>query len=304
LSGLASILKLDVGLQTELDINHIVTTAVDQLITVEMTDKVQRMIEDYLMVKLDNDTRWDMRKSIRSMAMEMYNESVQMLEAEGQIEFQAEVIEQCRKKIEESLGTHPLRAEIEAQLAILGNYADLATIPNGKAVLAAQQNIRTSLDTPKELKPEVRFRGLTDGQIEKSVKWTKLPQPALEAILRATELIRQYRKIYNTAQLTIAFSRDMQLMGTLRTLIQRNLTEANCALLAQTANTLCKALQQGDADFILEKVGIRFKHVLIDEFQDTSALQWRVISQLLRDILANIGNTVLIVGDIKQSIYR
>ena len=304
LSGLASILKMDVGLQTELDIQHIVTTAVDQLITVEMTDEVQRLIEDYLMVKLDNDTRWDMRKSIREMAMEMYNESVQMLEAEGQIEFEAEKIELWRNKIEESLGTHPLRAEIEAQLAILGNYADLATIPNGKAVLLAQQNIRTSLDTPKELKPEVRFRGLTDGQIEKSVKWTKLPQLALAAILRATELIRQYRKIYNTAQLTIAFSRDMQLMGTLRTLIQRNLTEANCALLAQTANTLCKALQQGDADFILEKVGIRFKHVLIDEFQDTSALQWRVISQLLRDILANIGNTVLIVGDIKQSIYR
>ena len=45
LSGLASILKLDVGLQTELDINHIVTTAVDQLITVEMTDEVQRMID-------------------------------------------------------------------------------------------------------------------------------------------------------------------------------------------------------------------------------------------------------------------
>ena len=305
LSGLASILKLDVGLQTELDINHIVTTAVDQLITVEMTDEVQRMIEDYLMVKLDNDTRWDMRKSIRSMAMEMYNESVQMLEAEGQIEFQAEVIEQCRKKIEESIMTHPLRAKIEAQLAILANYeADLATIPNGKAVLLAQQNIRTSLTKPEELRASERFRGLTDGQIEKSVKWTKLPQPALEAILHATKLIRQYGIIYNTAQLTIAFSRDMQLMGALRTLIQRNLTEANCALLAQTANTLCKALQQGDADFILEKVGIRFKHVLIDEFQDTSALQWRVISQLLRDILANIGNTVLIVGDIKQSIYR
>ncbi|MEE0860450.1 MAG: UvrD-helicase domain-containing protein, partial [Paludibacteraceae bacterium] len=116
--------------------------------------------------------------------------------------------------------------------------------------------------------------------------------------------MRPYRKMYNTAQLTIAFSRDMQLMGALRTLIQRNLTETNCALLAQTANTLYKALKQGDADFILEKVGIRYKHVLIDEFQDTSALQWRVISQLLRDILANTGNTVLIVGDIKQSIYR
>ena len=51
-------------------------------------------------------------------------------------------------------------------------------------------------------------------------------------------------------------------------------------------------------------MGIRYHHVLMDEFQDTSQLQWSVIRRLLMDVLAGAGNTLLIVGDIKQSIYR
>jgi ATP-dependent exoDNAse (exonuclease V) beta subunit len=93
-------------------------------------------------------------------------------------------------------------------------------------------------------------------------------------------------------------------MSSLQALIQRNLAEANSALLARTASTLSRALQTGDAEFILEKAGIRYRHVLIDEFQDTSQLQWSVIERLLKDVLAGAGNTLLIVGDIKQSIYR
>lgn len=307
LSGLASILKMDVGLQTELDINHVITTAVDQLVTTEMKGEVRKLIENYLNVKLTNETRWDVRNSIREMAKELYNESVQMLEAEKQIVFAAADIEKCRKQIEDSLDTHPLKAQINSQIQILNaKEADIASRKNGSNINAAKENIVKSIQDPNSVKAENRFRGLTDKQLAnaESGRWTAQEDDVLNAIITATTLVRQYRRIYNTAQLTIHFSRDMQLMGALRKLINNNLTEANCGLLAQTASTLCKALKQGDADFILEKVGIRFKHVLIDEFQDTSALQWRVISQLLRDILANAGNTVLIVGDIKQSIYR
>jgi ATP-dependent exoDNAse (exonuclease V) beta subunit len=96
----------------------------------------------------------------------------------------------------------------------------------------------------------------------------------------------------------------MQLMTSLQRIIQRNLTEANCALLSRTASILDNALRGGDADFILEKVGIRYHHVLMDEFQDTSKLQWSVIEKLLRELVAGEGNSPLIVGDIKQSIYR
>ncbi|MBQ7632039.1 MAG: UvrD-helicase domain-containing protein [Paludibacteraceae bacterium] len=304
LNGLAGVLNMSCGLNTELDIDPIIRQAVDQLLTTEMTDTDRQIIEEYMHFRLDTDSHWDVRQSLCAMAKELYNESVQMLDAEGRILFDAEQIARSRAAIEARLTQCRHVQQIRALLAHLES-ADL-TPTNGKAVASAMENIRRSLNDPSSVKTEDRFRGLTDSQWESAQagKWTKLDADTVDSIVQLTTISRQYRRIYNTAQLTIRFSRDMQLMGSLQTLIQRNLAETNSALLAQTANTLSKALKEGDADFILEKAGIRYRHILIDEFQDTSLLQWSVIDKLLRDVLAGEGHTLLIVGDIKQSIYR
>ncbi|MBN2639271.1 MAG: UvrD-helicase domain-containing protein [Bacteroidales bacterium] len=55
--------------------------------------------------------------------------------------------------------------------------------------------------------------------------------------------------------------------------------------------------------FIYERVGNRYRHFLIDEFQDTSVLQWKNLLPLLEESLAN-GNFNMVVGDAKQAIYR
>ena len=55
--------------------------------------------------------------------------------------------------------------------------------------------------------------------------------------------------------------------------------------------------------FIYERIGERFKHIFIDEFQDTSVLQWQNLLPLIDNSLAN-NNMSMIVGDGKQSIYR
>lgn len=57
------------------------------------------------------------------------------------------------------------------------------------------------------------------------------------------------------------------------------------------------------APFIYERIGQRYRHLLIDEFQDTSILQWNNFLPLVTDALATNGN-VLLVGDGKQAIYR
>ena len=59
---------------------------------------------------------------------------------------------------------------------------------------------------------------------------------------------------------------------------------------------------QQPSSFIYERIGERYNHYLIDEFQDTSLLQWQNILPLVTDSL-DIGKTML-VGDGKQSIYR
>jgi len=55
--------------------------------------------------------------------------------------------------------------------------------------------------------------------------------------------------------------------------------------------------------FIYERLGERYRHFLIDEFQDTSLLQWNALLPLIENALAN-GGTTLLVGDAKQAIYR
>ncbi len=62
-------------------------------------------------------------------------------------------------------------------------------------------------------------------------------------------------------------------------------------------------IRDENAPFIYERIGNRFKHFLLDEFQDTSRLQWQNIVPLLEESISN-NNDNLIVGDAKQSIYR
>ncbi|MFN3342524.1 MAG: UvrD-helicase domain-containing protein [Flavobacteriales bacterium] len=69
-------------------------------------------------------------------------------------------------------------------------------------------------------------------------------------------------------------------------------------------NRLVSALVKYDpAPFIYERVGERYDHIMIDEFQDTSVMQWHNFIPLVENTLA-MGKTSLIVGDGKQSIYR
>ena len=69
-------------------------------------------------------------------------------------------------------------------------------------------------------------------------------------------------------------------------------------------NTLISELLQNEsAPFIYERLGTRFKHFLLDEFQDTSHLQWLNLIPLIHESLSQ-NQTNLIVGDPKQSIYR
>lgn len=285
LGGLAGVLQISAGLSTELDVDHVISEAVDQLLTTELTAADRTILEDYMRLKLDEESQWDVRKSLCAMVKELYNESVQMLDADGRILFDASAIARRREALEQQW------ADNEDYKALREMLRQCRPDSYNRNTRAAYDRLVRSVENPSKMSAADRFRGVGT-------------TCNADEMATATELAERVGHIYNTIQLTIRFSRDMQLMSSLQALIQRNLTEANSALLARTAATLTKALREGDADFILEKAGIRYRHVLMDEFQDTSRLQWSVIRQLLQDVLAGSGHTLLIVGDIKQSIYR
>ena len=81
------------------------------------------------------------------------------------------------------------------------------------------------------------------------------------------------------------------------------LREKNLVMLSESKETIRKLIDDSDAPFIYEKVGNRYDHLMLDEFQDTSRVEWSNFLPLYRESLAK-GKDCMIVGDIKQSIYR
>ena len=95
----------------------------------------------------------------------------------------------------------------------------------------------------------------------------------------------------------IAIMRDM------RRRISEYLADNDAMQLADTNTILRKIISDDDVPFIYERIGTRYNHYLIDEFQDTSRMQWQNFQPLLNESIGR-GNDNLIIGDAKQSIYR
>jgi len=79
--------------------------------------------------------------------------------------------------------------------------------------------------------------------------------------------------------------------------------DKNLFLISEASGFLKKIIANADTPFIYERAGNFFNHFMIDEFQDTSAIQWDNFRPLIADSIAS-GNSNWIVGDVKQSIYR
>ncbi len=108
---------------------------------------------------------------------------------------------------------------------------------------------------------------------------------------------------YNTAVQSSKYIYALGILVDIDRRIEEYEREHNVLLLSDTAGILNAVINENDAPFIYEKIGTRVNHFMIDEFQDTSNLQWRNFAPLIGESLSH-GHSDLIVGDVKQSIYR
>ncbi|MCQ2096129.1 MAG: UvrD-helicase domain-containing protein [Bacteroidaceae bacterium] len=119
----------------------------------------------------------------------------------------------------------------------------------------------------------------------------------------AAKTVEENATFINSADLVLKHINKMRLLSAVDQKVRQLNHEASRFLLADTAHFLNEMISGSDIPFIYEKAGSVFKHIMIDEFQDTSSLQWNNFKPLLRNCL-DAGHSCLIVGDVKQSIYR
>lgn len=138
----------------------------------------------------------------------------------------------------------------------------------------------------------------------KAKKYLPMIQDLLEEPLRDfVACFGRDLQVYNTAVILDSQLYGLGVAGELSKTFEAIMKEKN-VLCIDDSNTILKNIIDGsDAPFVYEKIGVRFDHFLLDEFQDTSKVQWQNFSPLLHNSDAGGGEN-LIVGDVKQSIYR
>lgn len=128
--------------------------------------------------------------------------------------------------------------------------------------------------------------------------------PLLDSTIGQVEELR--KKELPEHILATAVLRDLMATAVLHALdqcLERIKHEDGTAFFSDLTRKVHALVQEEPAPFLYERLGEQYKHFLVDEFQDTSLMQWHALLPLVENALATDG-TVLLVGDAKQAIYR
>ena len=296
LSGLAQTIGLSSSYAIEIGQERIIREAVDQIISTHIDEQegLAEAISSFLTEQMDETSRWDIRADLRKLAEDLFKEAV--LEQGDRLSFDKQRILAFRKAVRWE-NSPEYKSLSEAYEPLNSRRDEVAAMTGGKNYISFLNRVEKMLHNRI---PDKFSLGKTDLE--------RLSKPAFRSTLTSLlsslhEAVDRVKSSFLDRYYTTEHLNQLILLGYLRNRIKTSLIDSNSALLAETAAKLCQALRPGDADFILERAGIRFKHILLDEFQDTSTLQWLNFLKLIEEVLAS-GGTTLIVGDTKQSIYR
>ncbi len=301
-------LGIDIGYNLEIENASIVAQSADSLIE-EMTNNetLRKWLMAFVHERIDDGHKWDIHEGILSLSGQLFNEKArQALDASPAKEELQKIIAEESARSAKGLREIAELGE-KAMALILGAGGDCSSFKGKSKSFANIFRKIAAGELPTPTKTHFERAESTDGWYDKGSSMESIV-PQLRGIL-ANILDRYDSEIqtHNTVKLMRENYRSFALLADLYRTTQQICSEQNTMLLTQTANILEEFIKENDAPFIYEKVGNRYSRFMIDEFQDTSRREWNNFLPLLRNAMSQCEehvNSVLIVGDIKQSIYR
>lgn len=121
-------------------------------------------------------------------------------------------------------------------------------------------------------------------------------QDAANIILEYGEELFRISALYNNLA-------DLEFLKEVLSFIEQYRNDNNLILISDTNDILSRIIGNSDSPFIYERIGTEIRNYLLDEFQDTSRMQWKNLKPLVSNADSEGGQN-LIIGDEKQSIYR
>lgn len=319
LRNLARELNLTANLRIDLNDEQVEAQAVDELInSLEEGEEVLSWIRDYIDKNIEDDKGWNVIGQIKDFGKNIFKDFYKEHKAELDNRFREEsffddFITDLRKRRAHTLKNLNDQAKQMLQKIREANVDD-PSLFNNKSRGIYPYIVKLAKGTPSDNDAP----NYVNTCIENVTKW---PAGSCSADKKATiielasaslcndlKLLEKYRiegwKEYQSCNLVLKHLSQLRLLHAISETVDEINKDTNRFMLSNTQSLFSTLMKDSDTPFVFEKMGAYLKHIMIDEFQDTSTIQWNNFRKLLDNCMAQIESHNLIVGDVKQSIYR
>lgn len=313
--NLARELELGANLSIELNQTEVLSDAVDRMIEkLDRNSPILYWLLEYIEERIADDKKWDVSKEIKGFGTNIFDE---------------EYIEKgngLRRKLADPKFIPAYRKEVQnlrkEALEQMKGFADHFTevleenglrpgdLKNGARGISSYFNKLSNGNLGNDIRNKTVEDCLSAPEnwaTKTSAHRATIVELAARELMRLLEEAEQFRTknnlLVNSCDLSLRYLNNLRLLNSIDQEVRLQNQEHNRFLLADTNALLHSLIREGDASFVYEKIGTTIDTVMIDEFQDTSRMQWENFRLLLQESLAQKEGS-MIVGDIKQSIYR
>ena len=316
LRNMARELDLTTNLRIGLNDYQVEELAVDQLIEdLTTTDVMLQWILKYIMENISDDKSWNVISQIKKFGQNIFKDYYkdvsttldQKMSEEGFFDNYTTHLRELRKAAEEHMKEigESFFDTLESEGLTIDDLSN-----KQRGIASFFNKIRKGDFDPSIVNTTVA------NHLDNPEKWCAKNHPKREQIIQLAEsslgnILRyavdareQQWKIFQSANLTLRHLNQLRLLSSIERKVRELNETENRFLLSDTQQLLHSLIDGSDSPFIFEKIGTQLEHVMIDEFQDTSTIQWQNFKVLLTETMSHENGTNLIVGDVKQSIYR
>ena len=301
-------LNLSTSFDLEMDAGRLMEQAVDLIFSRAGTEEI---LTDVLLrfthAQMDEEKSWDLFRSLMEVASELISESsIQDVESLSSIGMERIVEVQRELEYSTRLGVQRLKEIGSEYESMLGRFQLTIDDIKGKRTRAPSllfQKWKTGeiVDFNESRQPYLDGTGdyfTAKGGPPPAVQ-DQVREEATRLILEAVEIQRELR--WKKELATTLYG--LALLGELSKEWEAIKTEENVLPISDFNRILHREIRGVHAPYVFERLGERFRHFFLDEFQDTSVLQWENMWPLVENAISG-GGTCMVVGDAKQSIYR
>ena len=304
-------LKLPVNFNIELNVQGFYEKVVANLISeIGQDAHTSKLLKEYVLSKAEENSAWDPEQLIIEFSKLLQKEqSLNHVETLNKLD--TSYLENARKQIAKIKSDYYafLQNESAKALALLAknNLTDEDFVGKSKG----PQNFFYKASKKKLNKEDTEKSTILSALAEN--KWLSTKTAIANSIEINKELtalaftiknyIDEHFELFSLCNLLDKQIYPLLLLKKIEELSRTKKEEERLVFLSEFNNKIFEIINNEPTPFIYERLGEKYQHYLLDEFQDTSSLQWYNILPLIDNSLSN-GWFNLIVGDGKQSIYR